>query len=204
MLYVGGAARQGGGNEIWGDMPVSGIASRGQLRMSFLRWAAVTVPLVLLLGFIAARTVAAGDQNTWYRALVKPPLTPPGWLFPVAWTTLYILIGFALAMILNARGARLRWLATALFVAQFAFNLAWTPLFFGAHRIDAALIVIAAMLALAIATTIVFARVRRAAAWLMLPYLVWISFAGVLTWSIGRLNPDAGTLVSRPHTSQML
>lgn len=183
---------------------VSGIASKGQLRMSFLRWAVVTVPLLLLLGFLAARVVPTGDENGWYRALVKPAVNPPGWVFPIAWTILYILVGLALAMILNARGARLRGVAVALFVVQFAINLAWTPLFFGAHQIGAATLVIVAMLIVAIATTIMFGRIRTTAAWLMLPYLVWISFAGVLTWSIGRLNPHADTLVPATHTSQML
>jgi benzodiazapine receptor len=183
---------------------VGGIASQGQLRMSFLRWAIVTVPLMLLLGFMAGRSVSTGADNAWYGALIKPQLTPPGWVFPVAWTVLYILIGLALAMILNARGAALRSVAVALFVAQFVLNLAWTPLFFGAHQVHTATFVILGMLVLAIATTIVFGRIRTGAAWLMLPYLVWISFAGVLTWRIAEVNPDAETLVPVVHTTQML
>ncbi len=183
---------------------MGGIASKNQLRMSFLRWAVVTVPLILLLGFAAGRSVTVGSDNPWYVALVKPALTPPGWLFPIAWTTLYILLGLALAMILNARGARGRGLAVGLFVAQFAFNLAWTPLFFGAHRVGAALLVIVVMLVLSIATTILFGRIRTLAAWLMVPYMVWISFAGMLTFGIGRLNPNAETLVPAARTSQML
>lgn len=183
---------------------VGTIASKGQLRMSFLRWAVVIVPLVLLLGFASGRSVPAGNENEWYRALAKPALTPPGWVFPVAWTTLYILIGLALAVILHARGAKGRGVAIGLFVAQFALNLAWTPLFFGAHRVTVALIVLLAILVLAIWTTFAFARIRRGAAWLMLPYLVWLSFAGVLNWRIGQLNPDAESLVPRSQTSQML
>ena len=180
------------------------IASRGQLRMSLLRWAIVTVPAVLLLGFLSGRSVPAGDANPWYVALAKPALTPPGWAFPVAWGVLYVLIGLALAIVLNARGARGRGLAVALFAVQLALNLGWQPLFFGAHRVGAALLLIVAMLAVAVATTVVFARIRRTAAWLMVPYLVWISFAGVLTWRIGQLNPGAETLVPRARTSQML
>jgi benzodiazapine receptor len=183
---------------------VSGIASKGQLRMSFLRWAIVTVPLILLLGFASGRAVPAGSENSWYVALQKPALTPPGWVFPVAWTSLYILLGLAVALILHARGARGRGLALAVFAVQFALNLAWTPLFFGAHRIGAALVVIVAMLLLSIVTTVLFGRIRTAAAWLIVPYMVWISFAGVLTWRIGQLNPGAETLVPGAHTSQML
>lgn len=183
---------------------MSGIASKGQLRMSFLRWAIVTVPLILLLGFASGRAVPAGSENSWYVALQKPALTPPGWVFPVAWTSLYILLGLAVALILHARGARGRGLALAVFAVQFALNLAWTPLFFGAHRIGAALVVIVAMLLLSIVTTVLFGRIRTAAAWLIVPYMVWISFAGVLTWRIGQLNPGAETLVPGAHTSQML
>ncbi len=183
---------------------MGGIASKSQLRMSFLRWAIVTVPLIVLLGFLSGRSVPVGSDSAWYVALAKPPLTPPGWVFPVAWTSLYIAMGLALAMILNARGARLRGLGVALFVAQFALNLAWTPLFFGAHRITASVGVIAAMLVLSIAATVVFSRIRLAAAWLMVPYMVWISFAGMLAYGIGALNPDAETLVPPAHTSQML
>lgn len=183
---------------------MGGIASREQLRMSYVRWALVCVPLILLLGFLSGRSVPAGEQNAWYQALTKPALTPPGWAFPLAWTLLYIMLGLALAMILNARGAGLRRGAGGLFAAQFGLNLIWTPLFFGAHRIDLALVTLIAMLVLAIATTIVFGRIRPRAAWLMVPYLVWISFAGVLTWRIGQLNPDAQALVPSARTSQVI
>jgi tryptophan-rich sensory protein len=202
-VYARRAVRQGPADSIKGKQ-VGGIASRDQLRMSFLRWAIVTVPLLLLLGFAAGRAVPAGDQNLWYAALAKPAITPPGWLFPVAWTTLYILLGIAVAVILHARGSRGRGAALLLFAAQFAFNMAWTPVFFGLHRIDAALGIIATMVVLGIVTTLAFARIRPLAAWLMVPYLVWISFAGVLTWRIGQLNPDAETLVPPSRTSQML
>jgi benzodiazapine receptor len=172
--------------------------------MSFLRWAAVTVPAILLLGFLSGRSVTVGDESAWYRALAKPALNPPGWVFPVVWSLLYILMGFALALILNARGARGRGVAIALFAVQLVLNLLWTPLFFGAHQVGLALLDIVAMLVLAVAATFAFARIRQAAAWLMVPYLVWISFAGVLTWSIGRLNPDAATLAPGRSTSQVI
>ncbi|WEK43309.1 MAG: tryptophan-rich sensory protein [Candidatus Sphingomonas colombiensis] len=172
--------------------------------MSFLRWAVVTVPLILLLGFLSGRSVTVGSDSPWYQGLAKPELTPPNWVFPVAWSTLYVLIGLALAMILHARGARARWLAIGLFVAQLALNLIWTPLFFGKHDISLALMDLVALLLLAIATTVLFGRIRPLAAWLMLPYLIWVSFAGVLTWRIGQLNPGAETLVPGAHTSQVI
>jgi tryptophan-rich sensory protein len=170
------------------------LASSGQLRMSFLRWALVTVPAVVLLGFLSARIANSGYGNLWFAALDKPSITPAGWVFAAAWTTLYILIALALAMVINARGARLRGLGIALFLVQLLFNLAWSPIFFAHHRITLAFYLILAMIALTAVTIMVFRRIRGAAALLMLPYLAWLCFAGWLNHSIDLLNPDARTL----------
>lgn len=182
---------------------MSEIASAGQLRMSFARWAMVTVPGVVLLGFLSGSLFPSGDASAWYRALAKPAATPPGWVFPVAWSTLYALMGLALAMILNARRARGRGWAIALFVAQFAVNLAWSPVFFGLHRVTLATAMIAAILLLTIATTFAFARIRPLAAWLLVPYMAWLGFAGVLNWRIDQLNPEAETLVPVSSSTQI-
>jgi tryptophan-rich sensory protein len=179
------------------------IATKEQLRGVFLRWAVVTVPLILLLGFASSRIAPAGAQNRWYAALVRPGITPPDWAFPVAWSALYILMGLALAMIINARGSRLRGLAIALFALQLVLNLAWSPLFFGMHQVASALILLVAIFVAALATTLVFGRIRAAAAWLMAPYLVWLCFAGVLNWEIQKLNPNASTLVPSSPSAQM-
>ena len=183
---------------------MGGIASRSQLRMSFLRWAVVTVPLVLLLGFGSGSVAPAGSENDWYQALTKPVATPPDWAFPVVWTTLYALMGLALAMVLHARGARGRGVAIALFTLALALNLVWTPLFFGAHKVTAAWLLIVAMLAAGIAATIAFARVRQLAGWLLVPYLIWITYAGVLTFRIDQLNPEAETLAPEGRTTQVI
>jgi len=183
---------------------LSEIASKGQLRQSYLRWAAITVPLILLLGFLSGSGVTAGGDSGWYRGLAKPALNPPDWVFPVAWTTIYVLLGLALAMILNARGAAGRALAVLLFALSFGGSLGWMPLFFGAHRIGAALWLIVFMLVTGCAAAVVFARIRNTAAWLLVPYLVWISFAGVLTWRIGQMNPGAERLAPGASASQML
>lgn len=179
------------------------IASKGQLRLAFLRWAIVTVPFILLLGFASGRLFASGDESDWYRMLVKPEATPPGWVFPVAWTALYVLLGLALAMIINARGSRLRRPALILFAVQMAANLVWSPLFFGYHQVSAALLLLVVIFVLALATTFVFARIRKGAAWLMVPYLAWLCFAGILNYQIDKLNPNAETLVPATSTPQM-
>jgi benzodiazapine receptor len=170
------------------------IASRGQLRMSFVRWALFTVPLIELLGIISSRIGNSGFANPWFAALRMPELMPPGAVFGIAWTILYALMGLSLAMILAARGARGRGLAIALFAIQLAINLAWSPVFFAAHQIRIAFVLILLMLLFAALATWRFARIRPLAAALMLPYLAWLMFASVLNYQFIGLNPDAETL----------
>lgn len=169
------------------------LASPRQLRASLIRWTVVCVPLVLALGFLSA--AVAGNGGAWYAMLDKPAITPPGWVFPIAWTVFYILQGAALALVLSARGAVGREVAVALFSAQLALNLAWSPVFFAWHRPGAALWVMVAMIALAFAATLAFGRIRRLAGWLMVPYLAWLCFAALLNGSVDALNPDAHDLV---------
>ena len=182
---------------------MTAIASRAQLRMSFLRYALFTVPSILLLGTIAGRASGAGAGNAWFDALIKPDLMPPAWLFGVAWTLLYIAMGLALAMILHARGAKGRGAAIGLFLVQLLLNLAWPPIFFAMHRVGPALLVGVVMLLAAAATTLLFARIRTAAAWLMVPYVAWLVFASVLTWQIYTLNPHAEELVPQQGSADI-
>ena len=179
------------------------IASPGQLRMSFVRWALVTVPLIVILGSFMGYISNSGYDNDWFARLAKPDLTPPGWVFGVVWPVLYLMLGLAIAMILNARRAAGRGLAIALFVAQLVANLLWSPLFFGMHQVSAALLWLAAIFLLAAGTTYLFARIRPAAAWLMAPYLAWLCFALLLNFQVDRLNPDAETLVVGATSTQI-
>jgi tryptophan-rich sensory protein len=170
---------------------MTALASRSQLRMSFLRWALVTVPAILLLGTLFGRAAGSGYGNPWFDALAKPGFMPPGWAFPVAWTILYALMGLALALILHAKGARGRPLALTLFLAQLALNYSWSPVFFALHRVGLALGIIAAMLLAAAAAAFLFYRIRKAAGLMLLPYLAWLVFAAALNYQIGKLNPDS-------------
>ncbi len=171
------------------------LASKEQLRMSYLRWALVTVPGVVLLGFLSGRLSNSGYGNRWFDALSKPDIIPPGWVFGVVWTVLYVLMGLSLAMILHARGSKGRGIALALFGAQLLLNLAWSPLFFAAHQVSASLVLILVILVTVVATTFAFAPIRKVAAWLLVPYLVWLSLAMILNYKIDQMNPDAETLV---------
>lgn len=179
------------------------IASRGQLRLAYLRWALVTVPVIVLLGFLSGKFANSGFGNRWFDALEKPAIMPPGWAFGAAWTVLYILMGLAFAMILHARGARGRGGAIALFLLQLLLNLAWSPLFFRAHQVGSALILILVLLVLVAVTALLFARIRRVAGLLLLPYLAWLVFASFLNYEIGRLNPGAETLVAPALKTQI-
>ncbi len=180
------------------------IASKQQLRMSFFRWAMVTVPGIVFLGFLSGKLSNSGYSNRWFNALSRPDIVPPGWVFGLVWTILYVLMGFALAMILHARGARDRALALGLFALQLVLNLAWTPLFFAAHQVTLALVLIVVLLGIAIWMTFVVARVRKLAAWLFVPYLVWLSFAAILNFQLDRMNPNAETLVPEGRSTQIL
>ncbi|KRB80626.1 CrtK protein [Sphingomonas sp. Root710] len=171
------------------------IASPRQLRTSYLRWALITVPGILLLGLLSGRLANSGYGNPWFDALQKPAIMPPGWAFGTAWSILYILMGFALAVILNARGAKGRSVAIALFLIQLALNLAWSPVFFAMHRIMLAFGLILAILLWASVATAAFWRIRPIAGILMLPYLAWLIFASVLNWQIHELNPRGAAVI---------
>ena len=170
------------------------IASPGQLRLAYARWALVTVPAIVFLGFLSGKLANSGYGNRWFAALAKPALIPPGWVFGLAWTILYILMALAFAIVLHARGARGRGMAIAAFIAQLLLNLLWSPLFFRAHLVDQALALIVALSVIVAITTTLFWRVRRLAGLLLLPYLCWLVFASYLNYEIGRLNPDAESL----------
>jgi tryptophan-rich sensory protein len=179
------------------------FAPSSQSRMSLVRLALFVIPTIMFLGFLSGTMSGSTADNAWYQTLLKPDIQPPGWVFGVVWPTLYLMMGLALAMVLNAPGARDRNVAIALFLSQFVINLTWSPIFFGAHQVTVAFFIILVMLGVAIATTFVFARVRKAAAWLMVPYLVWISFAAILNFQIDQLNPDAESLYVPVATSQI-
>jgi benzodiazapine receptor len=153
----------------------------------------ITIPTVVLLGSISGWLSNSGFGNHWFDALVKPSFMPPGWAFGVVWPILYVLLGAALAMVLTEPPSPRRRVALVLFFAQLALNFAWSPIFFAAHDIGLAKIVIFGMAALAAAAAGQFLRLRKAAGLLLIPYLAWLVFAATLNATIENLNPGAGT-----------
>ena len=166
------------------------LASPAQLRASFVRWALFTVPLVMLLGFVSGR-IGGTAEDPWFLALEKPEMFPAPALFGVVWPILYTLMGLAAAMVCSAWGSRYRAPAISAFVLQLVVNLAWSPVFFAGHEITLALYVILVLDVAVLVTLVLFWKVRRAAAVLLVPYLAWIAFATVLNYQFLRLNPEA-------------
>ncbi|MFC4436157.1 MULTISPECIES: TspO/MBR family protein [Natrialbaceae] len=143
------------------------------------------VVLVNVVGSVPG--VLSSPDTAWFGSLEKPWFYPPDIAFPIAWTLLFTLIGIALWLVWrsDADGRRL---ALGLFVAQMAFNVAWTPAFFTLEAPLVALGIILALWVLVTATVAAFRRVDRRAAALLLPYLAWVTFATVLNFELWRLN----------------
>ncbi|MDX5377068.1 MAG: tryptophan-rich sensory protein [Halomonas sp.] len=142
----------------------------------------------LLLVALVAMVGAFTPPGAWYAELDKPPLTPPDWLFPVAWTTLYLMMAVAAWRVTLRVPAAERVAVLWPFVAQLAANGLWSILFFGMHWIFVALADLLLLWGLIVLTISRFARVSPVAAWLLVPYLAWVSFAGYLNAGIGWLN----------------
>lgn len=134
--------------------------------------------------------------DTWYIDLVKPVGNPPSWVFGPVWTTLYILMGIALYLVWQESRSRERSLGLKFFALQLILNAVWSPVFFGStsltinglNNIGLALIVIVLLWLAILATIITFARVSKIAAWLLVPYILWVSYATYLNASIYVLN----------------
>jgi tryptophan-rich sensory protein len=142
----------------------------------------------LAIVFIAAWVGSRFLPDEWYRSIKKPSWNPPNWLFAPVWTVLYLLMALSAWLVWREYGFRSAALPLALFLVQLALNAIWTWLFFGRHRPNLALAEIAVFWLILVATIISFWGVHRTAAALLVPYLVWTSFATLLNFTIWRLN----------------
>jgi translocator protein len=143
--------------------------------------------LLATLGVGALASLFTTSQiPTWYAALNHPAIAPPNWVFAPVWTAFYIAMAFAAWRVWKQTG--LRSIEMAVFTVQLALNFAWSAVFFGLHRIGGALVEIAALDLMVLATTILFLRRDRMAGLLFAPYLAWLLFATLLTWAFWRLN----------------
>lgn len=136
----------------------------------------------------AGATGAMFPPGDWYKTLEKPSWTPPDWVFPVAWTSIYLLISFAGSRVAGQPGSGT---ALAFWAVQGAFATLWTPVFFGLRRMKAALLVIGVLWCAVLGCTVFHWRVDWIAGAAFLPYLAWVTVASALNYKVWSLNPDA-------------
>ena len=140
----------------------------------------------ILITFAAPAASAFIDMpGAWYLALQKPSWNPPSWLFGPVWTLLYTLMAVAAWMVWKRVGFGK---ALTLYFVQLVLNAAWTPIFFGAHQLGVALIVIVGLWVAILLTLLTFRRVNAAAGGLFVPYLAWVTFAMTLNYTLWRMN----------------
>ncbi|MCO5948658.1 TspO/MBR family protein [Mucilaginibacter flavidus] len=148
----------------------------------------ISLVITLAIGFVASlftRPQIAG----WYSTLNKPTFNPPPWLFAPVWTVLYIMIAIAAYLVWQRRDSSKTYkIASSIYIVQLAFNFSWSMVFFGLHGILPALFVILLLWVSIILNIRWFKKYSKTAAWLLVPYLLWVSFASILNLSIYLLN----------------
>jgi len=156
--------------------------------------------ILVLAGFIVACLMAASmgaifRPGVWYEQLAKPTWRPPNWLFAPVWSVLYLMIAVAGWLVWREAGFAGAAIPLTIYAVQLLLNAAWTPIFFGLHRIGMALAEMGLLWISILATITLFAPIAPLAAWLFVPYLAWVSFAAALNFSIWRRSRPAA---SRP------
>ena len=144
--------------------------------------------IICQLAGIVGSIFTSPNITTWYASIVKPAFNPPNWIFAPVWTTLFLLMGISLYLIIKEKQTPKIRLAEGVFAIQLILNIIWSVLFFGLNNIGAAFAEII-ILWIAIAATIYyFYKISKPAAYLLVPYIAWVSFATILNYSIFMLN----------------
>jgi translocator protein len=149
----------------------------------------LTLILVCELVGIAGSIFTISSIPTWYASLVKPYFSPPNWLFGPVWTTLYAFMGIS-AFLIWEKGLKKKEVKDALriFAIQLFLNAIWTPVFFGAKQLFIAFIIIVLMWNFILMTILKFKKIDKTASFLLIPYLLWVTFATILNFSLWYLN----------------
>lgn len=148
----------------------------------------VCIFVPLFIGFLGSM-LTLDSVKTWYTTLNKPSFNPPNQVFGPVWTVLYILMGISFYLVWKKRKTAMGYLwAVGIYFLQLLLNLMWSYLFFYQHQIGFALIEIGLLLLTIIVNAFLFFRIDKTAGWLFLPYILWVSFASYLTYSISLLN----------------
>lgn len=154
-----------------------------------MRWLLLILWLALcfaVAGISGAWT--AREIPTWYRTLVRPSIAPPNWIFGPVWTLLYALMAVAAWRVSLAAPSSLRTAALILFLLQLGLNFAWSLIFFRWHQLGWAFAEVLLLWTMILSTALLFARISTPAAWLMAPYLAWVTFASILNAAFWQLN----------------
>jgi len=157
---------------------------------------AAAIILSELAGVVGSVFTASAISSGWYAALEKPPLSPPNWVFGPVWVTLFALMGIALFLVwnhhslirANERMMRMWKLAMFIFTFQLSLNIFWSMMFFGLQSPAGAFAIIVSLWFAILASILAFWKISRPAAWLLVPYILWVSFAGYLNYAIWMLN----------------
>ena len=147
--------------------------------------------MLVVFSAAALGALASIEAGEFYLQLNRPAWAPPAGVFGPVWTLLYAMMGLAAWLVWREGGWSAQRPALLLFLIQLGFNALWSWLFFAWHRGGLAFAEILLLLALIVATLMLFWRARRSAALLMLPYLLWVSFASILNYAVWQLNPQA-------------
>lgn len=158
--------------------------------MKKIAWKKLIVSIGLCEGAgIVGSIFTVSAIPAWYATLIKPSFNPPGWIFGPVWTTLYLLMGISLYRVWEkgSKKKKVRY-AITFFGIQLLLNALWSIIFFGAHNLVGALVEIVLLLGFLVATIVKFIKIDKLAAYLLIPYFLWVSFATLLTYSIWKLN----------------
>jgi translocator protein len=163
---------------------MSPYSHRTQL-LGFMGWMTLTFAVAAVGAF------ASIEARAFYAQLIRPAWAPPGYVFGPVWSVLYTMMGISAWLVWRERGAKNWALALTLFVVQLGINALWSWLFFAWHKGAWAFADVVLLAVLIAVTMAAFGSIRRLAAWLMLPYLCWVSFASLLTWAMWQGNLGA-------------
>lgn len=168
----------------------------------------ISIGVSLSAGFVGSTFTMPAISSGWYASLAKPALNPPAWIFGPVWTTLYVLMGIALFLVWSSyapadaeamagkkasadkkeESGKSKRLAYFAFGIQMVLNALWSLIFFGLHSPGGALLEMIFLWLAILATIIAFAKISKPAAWLLVPYILWVSFAGYLNYAIWTLK----------------
>jgi tryptophan-rich sensory protein len=156
--------------------------------MSNIFKAVIAISLPLLVGATSGFFTVTGVES-WYQTIQKPSWNPPNWIFGPVWSTLYVMMGVALFLVWKEdTSEELKKIAFTLFAIQLGLNFFWSFIFFNQQQPGWALVEIVAMWVFILLTIFAFAQVNKTAAWLLVPYISWVSFATILNYTIWQLN----------------